>query len=245
MALPKINLPTYEMNLPSTGELVAFRPFLVKEEKILMMAMESNEEAQILRSIKQIINNCLVESESTLQVDKLPMFDIEYFFLRLRAKSIGETIDVTVMHPNGSNEKGETCIGQQQLKINVDDIRVTMPEDVSGTIMLTDEVGISLRYATTDDLSAAQKKKTEFDTLMALMMSCTEQIFDNDEVTSRSDMNNKELEEFLLTLNTDQFRKISGFFENTPKVEHEVSWTCPECGEVSNTKLAGLADFFG
>lgn len=243
MALPKINLPTYEMNLPSTGERVAFRPFLVKEEKILMMAMESNEEAQILRSIKQIINNCLVEGD--INVDKLPMFDIEYFFLRLRAKSIGETIDVTVMHPGGANSKGETCVGQQQLKINVDDINVTMPEEVTNTIMLTDEVGIMMRYATTDDLSKAQKQKSEFDILMSLMKSCTDQIFDNDEVTSRSDMNDKELEEFLMGLNTDQFKKISGFFENTPKVEHEVSWTCPECGEQTTTKLAGLADFFG
>jgi hypothetical protein len=243
MALPKIDLPTYEMKLPSTGERVAFRPFLVKEEKILMMAMESNEEAQILRSIKQIINNCLVEGN--LDVDKLPMFDIEYFFLRLRAKSIGETIDVTVMHPMGTNKKGETCIGQAKLQINVDDINVTMPENASNTIMLTDDVGLVMKYATTDDLTKAQKKKTEFDILISLMKSCVEQIFDNDEVTSSSDVSDKELEEFLMTLNTEQFKKISAFFESTPKVEHEVEWTCPECGEVASTKLAGLDDFFG
>lgn len=243
MALPKIDLPTYELILPSTKETIAFRPFLVKEEKILMMAMESEDEANILRAIKQIINNCVVAGN--MQVDEIPMFDIEYFFLKLRAKSMGEDIELNVIHPNGVNSTGAGCGGQKKVSINVDEIEVTFPEDYSTTVMITDDIGLTMKYPTTDDLTAAQKQKKEFDILISLMSSCILQIFDSEEVTNSQDINKKELEEFLLQLNTEQFKKISAFFENAPKVEHFVHWKCDECGEDVKTRLAGLADFFG
>jgi hypothetical protein len=245
MALPKIQTPIFELNLPSTGQSIKYRPFLVKEQKILLMAMESGETSSILTAVKQIVNNCAVEE---LETEKLPIFDLEYFFLRLRAKSIGEDIDLNLRHQGEINSKGESCTHVTKMKLNLLDVEVQKSVGHEDKIILDDSsgIGIKFKYPTADLAKnfTEVEGKTEIDLAAEAIINCIDYIFDKDNIYKKEDSTQKELVEFVESLSQDQFQKLSKFFDTMPKLKHEVKWKCPGCGQEDRVELEGLANFF-
>jgi|TARA_B110000908_G_scaffold160625_1_gene204033 hypothetical protein len=230
MALPSLTAPEFFTKIPSTGKEIKYRPFLVKEEKILLMALEGNDQNEITNAIITILGNCLEEG---VDVSKLATFDVEYLFLKLRGKSVGEVIELRMSHSQGD------CKHRTDVGVNIDDINVTegRPED---KIQLNDEIGIKLRYAGVNDLKGMDPESSE--DLFALITGCIEFIYDNENVYS--DFTKKEMADWLEQLSSEQFKKVTDFFEAAPKLTHEVNWTCAECGTEDTMKLEGLTSFF-
>jgi undecaprenyl pyrophosphate synthase len=245
MALPKIQTPLFELNLPSTGQAIKYRPFLVKEQKILLMAMETGETSSILTAVKQIINNCSVEE---LETEKLPIFDLEYFFLRLRAKSIGEEIDLNLRHPREVNSKGEPCSYVTKGKLNLLDVEVQKSLNHEDKIILDENsgIGVKFKYPTADLAKnfTEVEGKTELDLAAEAIINCIDYIFDKENIYKKEDSTQKELIDFVENLSQEQFQKLSKFFDTMPKLKHEVTWTCPGCGQEEKIELEGLANFF-
>lgn len=246
MALPKIQTPIFELNLPSSGQSVKYRPFLVKEQKLLLMALESEDSNSMLLAIKQIVNNCAVDE---LEVEKLPIFDLEYFFLRLRAKSIGEEIDLNLMHPTGLNAKGKECNHTTKMKLNLLNVEVEKHEGHEDKIVIDDATGIGVKFKyPTSDLAKDFNElegKTEIDLASEAIINCIDYIFDKENIYKKEDSTKKELVEFLEGLSQDQFQRLSRFFDTMPKLKHRVKWKCAGCGEEDYFDLEGLSSFFG
>lgn len=239
MPLPKIVTPTYELELPSTGQTIKYRPFLVKEEKVLVMAMETENTKEITNAVKTVIKNC-IETRG-IKVETLPTFDIEYLFLNIRSKSVGEEIDVNIICP----DDGETEV---PVTINVDDIEVIKDDKHTNRIKLDDSVMMEMKYPSLDqfiknnfDISSNANIDQSFD----LIASCIDKIFTEEEVWTSSDVSKKELVEFLDQMNTNQFREIEEFFNTMPKLSHKFKVTNPKTGVESDVVLEGLASFFG
>jgi len=246
MALPKLNNPIFELTLPSSGKEVKYRPFLVKEQKLLLMAIESKEQKEMLRAMKQIINNCALEK---IDVDQMPMFDLEYFFIKLRAKSVGETIDLQLMHPEGINSDERECKHITKKSINLMEVEVEKPEDHTNKIVLDEEsgVGVCLRYPTialADKINLAGQK-SQIETILDLVSDSIDYIYDKENVYSSKDSSKKELLDFVNDLSQDQFKKLTDFFNNMPKLKHTVRWRCSECGCDESVEIEGMANFFG
>lgn len=241
MPLPKIVTPTYELELPSTGQTIKYRPFLVKEEKVLVMAMETENTKEITNAVKTVIKNC-VETRG-IKVETLPTFDIEYLFLNIRSKSVGEEIDVNIICP----DDGETEV---PVSIDVNDIKVIKDDKHNNSIRLDDKVMMEMKYPSLDqfiknnfDISGNSNIDQSFD----LIASCIDKVVDieKEEVTSSSDVTKKELIEFLDQMNSNQFRQIEEFFETMPKLSHKIKVTNPKTGVESEVVLEGLVSFFG
>ena len=230
MPLPKLNVPVYETILPSTDKVIKFRPFLVKEEKILLTASEDGSQLTIMNAVKNIVKNCVQEE---IDVEKLPLFDIEYIFLKLRAKSVGEEMELTM------NCIKEDCKGQTPLSLNVDEINVTKHENHNRKIMLTDDVGVMMSYPVMKTEGIVEEDG------MAIVKDCIEMIFTEEETHERDSFTSKELDEFLDSMDTKQFAKIKQFFDSMPKLEHTINYKCEKCGEDKETTLQGLDSFFG
>ena len=239
MPLPKIATPTYELELPSTGEVVTYRPFLVKEEKVLVIALESEDTKQITNAIKAVLKNCVLTKG--IKVEKLPTFDIEYLFLNIRGKSVGEELDVNVICPD--DEK--TTV---QVSIDLDDIQVMKNDDHDNKIKLDDNLMMELKYPSLDQFI---KNNFEFDEKNAMAQSfeliatCIDKIYTEDEVWASADCTKKELNEFLESMNSSQFKGIETFFETMPKLSHTIEVTNPKTKVKSEVVLEGLASFFG
>jgi hypothetical protein len=238
MPLPKIATPTYELELPSTGQTVKYRPFLVKEEKLLVIALESEDTKQITNAIKTVIKNCI--ETKNIKVESLPTFDIEFLFLNIRGKSVGEEIEVNVICP----DDGETSV---PIKINVDDIRVQRNNEHIKQIKLDDNLMMEMKYPSLDqfiknnfDLSSNNAMEQSFE----LVASCVDKIYNEDEVWSASDVTKKELMEFLDQMNSGQFKQIEKFFETMPKLSHTVTVKNPITDVESEVVLEGLSSFF-
>jgi len=238
MPLPKIATPTYELELPSTGETVKYRPFLVKEEKLLVIALESEDTKQITTAIKTVIKNC-IETKG-IKVESLPTFDIEYLFLNIRGKSVGEDIEVNIICP----DDGETSV---PIKINVDDIQVQRNDEHTNKIKLDDSLMMQMKYPSLDqfiksnfDFSNDNAMEQSFE----LVASCVDKIFNEEEAWSASDVTKKELMEFLDQMNTTQFKQIEKFFETMPKLSHTVKVKNPKTEVESEVVLEGLSSFF-
>jgi len=249
MALPKLDIPTYETILPSTGKPIEFRPFLVKEEKILLMVSSDNnpKEKDILRAVKQIIGNCVLSPE--FDISKCTSYDIEKIFLELRSKSVGEIINLRFRHSGGKNRLGKECSHTTQVEIPIDDIELVWKEKVEFKIQLTDTVGIKLRHPSVNDVEAIadMKGKTNSDTverIMALLRRCTEYIWDEQSTYKIDDANDEELIGFFDALTSDQFKKIEKFFESAPQLQYVVKYKCEGCGEDTEHLMKGLRDFF-
>ena len=232
MSLPKLNVTIHETVLPSTDAVIKFRPFLVKEEKLLLTALEDTTQSSMMNAIKGIINNCVQEK---IDVDKLPIFDIEYLFLQLRAKSVGEEIEVGIKCPK--------CEFSIPTTINTDDIKVSKPEGHNRKIMITDEIGVMLSYPvmTTEGITSEDG--------MAIVKDCIDMIFTEEETHERGSFTDAELTEFVESMDTQQFMKIRQFFEAMPKIKHDVRINCPKCiekeeGGEQTVTLEGLASFF-
>tara|TARA_Y100000996_G_scaffold414525_1_gene405682 strand:+ start:43827 stop:44537 length:711 start_codon:yes stop_codon:yes gene_type:complete len=235
MALPKIDSPIFELKLPSNGEKIKYRPFLVKEEKILLMAMDGKDEEESARAIKQVLTNCCLEDG--FDVNGLPIFDIEYFFLQLRSRSMGESTTV--------NFKCEKCEALTPVSIDLETIEVKHNDAHESRFNLNSTVGIAMKYPTLDmgpDLMVTNED--DVDGIFKVIVSCIDYIFDQENIYSHKDTSKKELEEWLMTLTQDQFEKVKAFFETMPKLSIELDVTCKKCGHEDSKHLEGLQSFF-
>ena len=244
MALPKLNVPVYEAILPSTETVIKYRPFLVKEEKILLTAMESEDEKSISVAIKQIINNCV---QGKLDVDRLPTFDIEYLFLRLRAKSVGEVVKIGLKPYPCSQNNGELCEKTTEVEINLEEVKVIKNEKHTNKIMLSDSIGLMLSYPNIEKLQSIMSADVKSQTSqgMDMIKDSVSMIFTEEETFEKDSFNEKELDEFFDSLTSDQFLKIKDFFETMPTLKHTVKYKCTTCGEDKETTVQGLNSFFG
>jgi len=239
MPLPKINTPTYELTLPSTGKKIKYRPFLVREEKILIMAMESEDMNEITNAIVQILSDCIISND--VKVESLATFDIEYLFLNVRAKSVGESVEVNVTCPDDE----ET---QVEMSIDIDTIKVQKTKGHKNIIKLDNDLSMKLRYP-----SLEQFVENNFETAdgtsevgqsLSMITSCVEMIYNSEESWEASDYSKKELDEFIEQLNTKQFKEIEKFFTTMPKLSHTIVVKNPKTKVESEVVLEGLASFF-
>ena len=234
MALPVLNNPNYEMELPSTGEKIEYRPFLVKEQKILMMAMESEDVTAQSKAGVDIIKNCTFGAIDD-KVETLPTFDIEYMFLRIRSKSVGETVELIIT----CQDDGETKV---PVNINLEDINVVKTEGHDTTIMITDKIGLTMRYPTMKQLMSYDMSKiTTMEGTFKVINDCLENVFDENEVYE--EMNSKELQEFIEQMTTEQFQKVSEFFNTMPKLKHTLKVKNPNTGVENEVVLEGMQSF--
>lgn len=230
MALPSIATPEFVTKIPSTGEKIKYRPFLVKEEKILLMAMEGNDQKEIELAIKKILTNCILQD---IDVNKLAMFDMEYLFLQLRGKSVGEVIDLAVTHLDGE------CQHRTDIQVNIDDIQI-QNLDQEKKIILTDDVGVMMKYPTMQEAMSVDGDNTE--AVFEILSKSVDYVFDAENVYS--DFTEAEIVEWINGLNQTQFQKVLNFFENMPKLSYDVSWKCKECGQDDTITLEGIQSFF-
>ena len=235
MALPQLNTPSYEMEVPSTGETVKYRPFLVKEQKVLMIAQETGKEGDMARAMCDIVKSCTDGKIPNPQ--KLPTFDIEYMFLQLRAKSAGAEIELQITCP----DDGETKV---PVKINLEEVKVQRDDAHSTDIMITEDIGVKMKYPSMMDISKYSAGKTKaVDLTFGIIKDCVESVFDSEQVYE--DMPKKELDEFLESMNTEQFGKIQTFFDTMPKVKHTIKVTNPNTEVESEVIVEGMQNFLG
>ena len=233
MTLPVINTPTYELTVPSTKDTLVYRPFLVKEEKILLMAMEEENETQLNRALKQVVNNCTFQK---VKVDKLPLFDLEYIFLRIRAKSVGEVAKLKLL----CEDDGETYA---DIEIGLESVEVEFKEDHTTKIEITDEIGIVMSYPTFEYLDFSVEE-SDINKLFDIIGSSINQIFEGETVYERTDFNKKELKTFLESLTSEQFKKVQNFFETMPRLRHTLEIENPKTKVKNTVVLEGLNAFF-
>ena len=240
MPLPKITTPSYELELPSTGETIKYRPFLVKEEKLLVIALESEDTKQITNAIKAVIRACV--QTKGVKVESLPTFDIEYLFLNIRGKSVGEDIEVKLMCPDDNKT-------EVNVNINLDDIKVQKSEDHSNEIKIDDSLIMQLKYPSLNEFIKANfdpndTTKNPMEQSFDLIGSCIDKIYSEEEVWVAADCTKKELNDFLDSMNSTQFKQIEKFFESMPKLSHTVKVLNPNTKVESDVVLEGLASFF-
>ena len=239
MPLPKIATPTYELELPSTGETLKYRPFLVKEEKLLVIALESEDNKQITNAIKAVLKSCVLTKG--IKVEHLPTFDIEFLFLNIRGKSVGEELEVNVYCPDD-----ETT--QVPVTIYLDDIEVQRDEEHTNKIKLDDSIMMEMKYPSLDQFIQNNfdfEGEPGIDESFELIATCIEKIYNEEEVWSMSDCTKKEVKDFLESMNSSQFKDIEKFFETMPKLSHTVKVKNPVTDVESDVTLEGLASFFG
>ena len=237
MALPKLNTPTYELEVPSTDEKIKYRPFLVKEEKILMIAMESKDNTQIVNAVKDIVSACTFDK---IDISSMPMFDVEYIFLNIRAKSVGEVSKLRVLCPD--DKKTYTNIDVDLTKVNVE-----IGEGHTNKIELTADTGMIMTYPTIDSFTETGITTVSAENMIELIGSCVLQIYEDkgEKVYQGKDQTKKELTEFIESMNTAQFKKVQKFFDTMPKLKHTVKVKNPKTKKSSDITLNGLNDFFG
>ena len=238
MPLPKITTPTYELVLPSTGKTVKYRPFLVKEEKVLVIALESEDNKQITNAIKAVLRACVLTKG--IKVENLPTFDIEYLFLNIRGKSVGEELEVNIICPD--DEKTQVPV-----LIDLDDIKINKSEEHTNKIKLDSNLMMEMAYPSLDQFIKNNfdfNETNQMDQSFALIASCIDKIYSEDEVWATADCTKKEVNEFLESMNSSQFKEIEKFFETMPKLSHTIKVKNPSTGVESDVVLEGLASFF-
>jgi len=236
MALPKLTTPTYELEIPSTDEKISYRPFLVKEEKILLMAMESGKNEDIVNAVKQIVSECTFNK---LKIGNLPMFDVEYVFLNIRAKSIGEISKLKVLCPDDKKTYAD-------IEVNLEDVQVQVGDDHTNKIELTDSMGMIMTYPTIDSFMKSGLQNINASNMIDVIGQCILQIYENkgEKIYDAKDQTQKELTEFIEQMNTGQFKKVQKFFDSMPKLKHTVKVKNPKTKKTSEVTLQGLNDFF-
>ena len=238
MPLPKISTPTYELELPSTGQTVKYRPFLVKEEKVLVIALESEDNKQITNAIKAVLKSCI--QTRGVKVEHLPTFDIEYLFLNIRGKSVGEELEVNVICPDDEETQVKTTI-------NLDDIQIEKDENHTNKIKLDENLMMEMKYPSLEQFIKNNfdfDEKNQMDQSFELIATCIDKIYNEDEVWATADCTKKEVNEFLESMNSSQFKEIETFFETMPKLSHTIKVTNPKTKVESDVVLEGLASFF-
>ena len=238
MPLPKISTPTYELEIPSIKKKIRYRPFLVKEEKILIIAMESQSDTEIANAVKDVLSTCILTKG--VDVETLSTFDIEYIFLNIRGKSVGEDVEVLVTCPDDEKTK-------VPVRINLDDIKISNSKDHNRDIKLDDQLKMRMKYPSINQFIKSNfvvgdiKPEDTFD----LIISCIEQVYNEEESWSTSDCTKDEMNDFLDQLNSNQFKEIEKFFDTMPKLSHTLKVKNPNTNVVNDVKLEGLSAFFG
>jgi len=237
MALPKLEVPIYELTVPSTDEKIKYRPFLIKEEKILLIAMESGANEDVIQAVKQIVSECTF---NTLKLGNMPMFDVEYIFLQIRSKSVGEVSKLKIL----CRDDGETYAN---VEVDLTEIEVQVNDDHTNKIELTDEMGVIMKYPTIDSFSTAGISDITADNMLDVIVACIDKIYDKkgEEVYDSKDSSKKELMDFVEQMNTTQFQDVQAFFDSMPKLRHEITVVNPKTKVENKVALSGLNDFFG
>ena len=234
MALPKLATAKYELTLPSTGQKVEFRPFLVKEEKMLMLAQQEGSQQSLIRAVQDLIDACTF---GKLDSKKLPTFDIEYVFLQIRCKSIGETATVTVICPDDEETK-------VKIDVNLSEVQCVKDKDHTNDIKISDDVGIIFDYPEISKVVKITSGKNDATATFDVIKTCVNQIYDTTNVYTRNDIEDKDLDDFIESMSHEQFMKVQSFFETMPKVKHKITVKNPKTEVVSDLTLEGLQDFF-
>ena len=238
MPLPTIATPTYELELPSTGKKVKYRPFLVKEEKLLVLALETENTKDISTAIKTVLKNCI--QTRGVKVDNLPTFDIEYLFLNIRGKSVGEEVEVNLIAPDDE-------VTEVPVTINIDEIKVQKSEEHNKKFKLDETLVMEMKYPSLDQFIKSNfdfGEEVSMDQSFDLIGSCIDKIYNEEEVWSTADCTKKEVKDFLEQMNSMQFKEIEKFFETMPKLSHSVTFTNPKTQVESTVVLEGLSSFF-
>ena len=236
MALPKLTTPTYELEIPSTDEKIKYRPFLVKEEKILMMAMESKSSADITQAVKDIVMECTFNK---VDISNMPMFDVEYIFLNIRSKSVGEVSKLKIL----CQDDGKTYA---DVELDLNEVKVQVGDDHTNKIELTEDMGLIMKYPTIDSFSETGIRDINPSNMLDVISTCILQIYEKkgEKTYDPKDQTKKELTEFIEQLNTKQFKDVQKFFETMPKLKHEITIKNPKTKKESKITLTGLNDFF-
>ena len=236
MALPKLTTPTYELEIPSTDEKIKFRPFLVKEEKILMMAMESKSSADITQAVKDIVSECTFNK---VKIDDMPMFDVEYIFLNIRSKSVGEVSKLKLLCP----DDGKTYA---DVEVNLSEVKVQVGDDHTNKIDLGNSMGMIMKYPTIDSFKESGIRDINPSNMLEVISTCILQIYEEDgkKVYDTKDQTKKEVTDWIEQLNSKQFKDVQNFFETMPKLKHEMKVKNPKTKKESKVTLTGLNDFF-
>ena len=235
MALPKLNTPTYELELPSTAEKIKYRPFLVKEQKVLMMAQDSGEDQQIAEAMGNLVSSCTF---GKVDAETSPMFDLEYVFLKVRGKSVGETVQLSLICP----DDGKTTV---PVNLKLDDIEVQMLDNHTNEINISESVKVVFRYPLLNDMKSMDKDSTDIQKVFHFLVNCMHEIHYDDDVYRRIDLKDKEIEDFIDQFTGEQFELITNFFNSMPKLRHTVEVTNPKTKVKSEVVLEGLESFLG
>ena len=237
MALPQVSLPTYELEVPSTGKKIKYRPFVVREEKLLLLALEGEDEKEIESAMKTLIKGCV---QSRIKVEDLAIFDLEYIFLKIRSASVGEVVELNVT----CEDDGET---QVRYNLNLNDVEVSKPRDHSNKIPLSDTMGLIMKYPSFKEFvsSSILEKRMGANEVIEAIAGCIDQLYDGEDVYDSSTTTKKEFCEFLEGLTNNQFEQIQKFFETTPRLEHVITITNPNTGVENKVVISGLTSFFG
>ena len=241
MALPKIDAPTYELTLPLSKKTIRFRPFLVKEQKNLMMAMESDDSETIERNVRQVLTNCTFTEN--IDIDKLPVIDVEFYFLHLRARSVGEVVENNYVCTNQVN--GEQCGNKMKSSFNILDVQVEMNPNNKDVVQLTDKISVKLHYPEFSIVEKLKKKKTAVDVAFEIIVDSIEYIFDGEQYYYANETPREETMAFIESLNQEQFAKLEAFFETLPKLNKKLDIKCSKCGFDHSIEMEGLESFFG
>ena len=231
MALPKLNAPTHKLVLPSTGDEITFRPFLVKEQKLLLMAQQNDNENEIVDNVVQIINNC-----TGLDTSNLPVFDVEYLFLKIRAKSVGDIVQLSIKCPDDEETFADVTV-------DLDEVGVQIDESHSNIVNITDDIKMIMKYPQMTDIKLNNINKTETESVFEILKKCILEVHNGDEIINSVDMKPEEISEFIDSLNTQQFESIMQFFNTMPKVRHIVEVTNPKTKVTGEVLLEGLQSF--
>lgn len=251
MALPKIETPVYKLKLPSNGKTVDYRPFLVKEEKILLTAMEGAKKLkgiEFANSVRDVIIH-IISNCTNGEVDgyKLPAFDVDFLFLNIRAKSRGEIIEpsFTCNQAKKGGEEGEVCGTVDKFSVKIDDIKVEFPKEDKSKIMITDDIGVQFKFLSTEELKVHDKEEDNIEKMFKIIIDSIDYVFDKEGVYKGDETSKGELVEFVGNLNEDVFDRIKEFFDQQPTLKHVVHYKCSKCGYKEEVTLEGLEDFFG
>jgi len=238
MALPKIEVPTYELTLPSEDKKIKYRPFLVREEKVLYIALETGQNKEMVNALKDVVGACTFE---VLNVDRLPIFDIEYLFLQIRAKSVSEVTKFRAICPDDGKTYVETEVDLTKVEVQVDD------EHTNRIVLDTQRnLGLVLKYPTLKNYDVGRGlDNIEVDKVFNILIDCVDHIFEGDKIYPAKDTSKQELKEFIESLPQEAFNKIKSFFDTMPKLKHEIEVTNPNTNVTSKIVLTGIADFFG
>jgi len=234
MPLPQITTPEFTTTLPSTGEKLSFRPFLVKEEKILLMAQEGKDKNEIQKAVSNILEECI---KNPITVEDLPMFDIEWLFIQLRSKSVGEVIDLKIKHI-----ENKECLHLNPIEVNLEELEMTKDPNHKNIIMIDDNIGVTMRYPTLKLLGDKDPQGLDPSKILDIICDCILNVFDKDQVYN--EFTKDEIDKFVGDLDQKQLVKFMDFFKTMPKIEHTIKYKCEKCGQDVEHKLNGLVDFF-